>query len=124
MQFTPEFIDMDGGLTNPSLAMAVVVAAIAFGIWMMLILRSRRSPLKKGIRLAVVYGLSFIGTQLCLVVARLIMSASLPQGVQVGSIGDIALLVGPTAALILAAMLYGLSWFWRNEPPYPRERRE
>jgi hypothetical protein len=109
MQFTPEFIDMDGGLTNPSLAIAVVVAAIIFGIWMMRILRSRRPPLKKGIRLALAYGVSLIGTQMCLMMARLLMTSSHPQGVQVGFIGDIPLLAGPTAALILGAILYGLS---------------
>lgn len=109
MPFTPEFIDMDGGITHPYLAMAVAVAAIGFGIWMMFILRSRHPPVKKGIRFAVAYGLSLIGTQLCLMVARLLMSASLPQGVQVGSIGDIPFLAGPTAALILGALLYGLS---------------
>lgn len=31
MPFTPDFIDMDGRLTNPYLAIAVVIAAIAFG---------------------------------------------------------------------------------------------
>jgi hypothetical protein len=112
MQFTPDFIDMDGGLTHGYLSMAVIFATIAFGAWMILTLRSRRPPLAKAIQIALIYLLSIVGTQACLITARLLIASSQPQGVQVGYIGDIPLLAGPTAALILAAVLYIISLRW------------
>ena len=58
--------------------------------------------------------LSIVGTEACLIVARLIMIAPCPQNVQVGYIGDIPRLVAPTAAIGLAVVCYAASVLLRR----------
>ncbi|GMU06091.1 hypothetical protein [Corallococcus caeni] len=105
MQFSLANYDFDGSISNPYLAAAVIASALVFGLWMARLLLSKRTRIQKGVQLAGIYIASILGTELFLVVARLLMTRTVPPEAQVGYIGGIPTLLGPTLALAFGATI-------------------
>jgi hypothetical protein len=121
MDFSFVYADMAGDLSNPTIAIAVAVAALVFGAWMVFVLRSRRPLWRTGVMLAVVFALGILGSKIAVFTARGILVARHSEpGVSIGFIGSVPSHIAPTAALILALIIHGLFTLWGLIRPAPR----
>jgi len=115
LQFTLANADMDGGLGNPAIAVAVALVALVFASWMVSVIRSRRTRSRKGLLLGVAFALAFPGTWVASFLGRLYTVArySAP-GVGIGFIGRPPRYSVPVAAVLLVLALLGASSLWRR----------
>jgi hypothetical protein len=119
MDFVSGNIELDGGITNPALALANAVAALVFAVWMVSVLRSQRPLSQKSLRLTGVFALAFLGARLAELLARLVLvSMHSAPGLEVGFLGHPPLFLAPLAAVFLALAFQGLSGLWRRARLY------
>jgi len=114
LQFTLANADMDGGLGNPAIAVAVALVGLGFAAWMVSVIRSRRTLPRKGLMLGVAFALAFPGTWVASFLGRLYMVARYSSpGVGIGFIGRPPQYSVPVAAVLLALAFLGAFSLWR-----------
>ncbi|NMO19881.1 hypothetical protein HPC49_20220 [Pyxidicoccus fallax] len=116
MNFSLTHVDIDCGLGNPFIAVAVGLGALLFGAWMALVLRSRRSIPRKALYLGGILAGSVIGSWCLQALALMAMTLRSHGGhvLQVGCIESPPAFVGPVATLGCAVLLFAALSVWHR----------